>query len=261
MSTILKKFTTWQFIGFIMGCLGGSIAGQFRSILAGPVLESYGATPALFGIIFMIGPILGVVLPPFIGMWSDRINTPFGRRRPWLLFAAISGFIAYMLFPNLAIVTSWFHLPFGAALLLAAGCIWILDVGFNISNGPYRALIPDNMPPEQHTIANSWMSMASGLGMVIGAGIIPFAKWAFNYTITPPTAFAVGSIALIFGMLITCFTIKETGCCQEEFSAEADTKKKELDTSFVQSVKDFFSSKEVSNCVLWRVSRGRVWLL
>lgn len=52
--------------------------------------------------------------------------------------------------------------------------IWILDACVNIAQGPYRALVPDVVPPEQHSIANSYISLAIGLGSVVAAGTAPF---------------------------------------------------------------------------------------
>ncbi len=67
------------------------------------------------------------------------------------------------------------------SLLFAAIMIWAIDGSVNAAQGPYRAMIPDNIPQEQHSIANSFLSFAIGLGSVIAAGTAPFLKWAFNY--------------------------------------------------------------------------------
>ncbi len=45
--------------------------------------------PAAMGAIFMIGRIWDAVTDPVAGYLSDRTNTRFGRRRPWILAAAI----------------------------------------------------------------------------------------------------------------------------------------------------------------------------
>ena len=37
--------------------------------------------------------------------------------------------------------------------IVAAVMIWIIDACVNAAQGPYRALIPDNIVPEQHSIA------------------------------------------------------------------------------------------------------------
>ena len=48
-NSFLKKFNTMQFLNFALGFFGLQFAWQMRIILSGPVTESLGASPFLYG--------------------------------------------------------------------------------------------------------------------------------------------------------------------------------------------------------------------
>lgn len=246
----LKKFNTAKFISFAIGFFGLQFAWQMRIILSGPVTEELGASPFLFGLIWLAGPFTGMVVQPLIGVLSDKTTSVFGRRRPYLLGGALLSAIALWALPNSAPITDWlanlFHvqLPVWFALFFAAIMIWILDACVNIAQGPYRALVPDVVPQEQHSIANSYISLAIGLGSVIAAGTAPFLKWAFNYQMPIVSQFIMAALAFSLGMLWTCITIKERrhipkeNCSDEKFD-------------FIKALKDFFALSPEVGKICW----------
>lgn len=250
-NSILKKFTTAQFLNFALGFFGLQFAWQMRIILSGPVTEGLGASPFIYGLIWLAGPFTGMVVQPLVGALSDKTVSPLGRRRPYLLGGALLASLALWIFPNSANVAELLHkitglnLPPLTALLIAAIMIWIIDACVNVAQGPYRALIPDVVPEEQYSIANSYISLAIGLGSVVAAGTAPFLKWAFGYQMSIPAQFIMAALAFTLGMIWTCFTIKET-----KLNKTTDTKEniQAIEAkSFWQSLKDFFAlSPEVS---------------
>ena len=183
----LQMFKTHQFLNFCLGFFGLQFAWQMRIILSGPVTESLGASPFLFGLIWLAGPFTGMVVQPIVGVLSDKTNTKYGRRRPYLLGGALLASLALWGLPNsqniAGALANILHvdLPTLTALFIAAILIWVIDACINIAQGPYRALVPDIVPPQQHGIANSFFSFAIGLGSVVAAGTAPFMKLVFYY--------------------------------------------------------------------------------
>lgn len=244
----LKKFTTAQFLNFALGFFGLQFAWQMRIILSGPVTEGLGASPFIYGLIWLAGPFTGMVVQPLVGALSDKTISPLGRRRPYLLGGALLASIALWIFPNSASVAEFLHkitglnLPPLTALVIAGIMIWIIDACVNVAQGPYRALVPDVVPEEQHSLANSYISLAIGLGSVVAAGTAPFLKWAFNYQMSIPAQFIMAAVAFTLGMIWTCITIKETRTAKEQ-----DNDQPVESSNFLQSLKDFFAmSPEVS---------------
>ncbi len=247
---VLSKFTPAKFISFAIGFFGLQFAWQMRIILSGPVTEELGASPFIFGLIWLAGPFTGMVVQPLIGALSDKTKTPLGRRRPYLLGGALLSALALWAFPNSANITNWLssalHIDFApwAALLFAAIMIWVLDACVNIAQGPYRALVPDVVPQEQHSVANSYISLAIGLGSVVAAGTAPFLKWAFGYQMPINAQFIMAALAFALGMIWTCIAIKER-------KIEKTEDKEEDKFNFLQSLKDFFGLSPEVGKICW----------
>ena len=237
----LKRFTTVNFLNFALGFLGLQFAWQMRIILSAPVTEGLGASPFIYGLIWLAGPFTGMVVQPLVGVLSDNTKSRFGRRRPYLLGGALITALALWAFPNSAGISDFFgnilhiSMPAWGGLLVAAIMIWIIDACINIAQGPYRALVPDVVPQEQHAVANSYISLSIGLGSVIAAATAPVLKYVFNYQMSIPAQFIMAALAFSLAMIWTCITIKEKSSLKTENSVE-DTEKK----SFAQSLKEFF---------------------
>lgn len=249
----LKPFSTMQLLYFCLGFFGLQFAWQMRLALSGPVTEGLGADPLIYGLISLAGPFSGMVVQPIIGALSDRTTSRFGRRRPYLLGGAILASLALWAFPNSSAIAQFFGNSFGvvlapwAGLAVAAVMIWIIDACVNIAQGPYRALIPDVVPPKQHAIANSFLSFAIGLGSVVAAATPPVLSKFFHITMSIPAQFLMAAIAFTGAMLVTCIAIQE----KQHVIEKTDTEVKEKH-SLLDSLKDFLTTSPeiVKICIL-----------
>ena len=139
----LKPFSTGKFLNFALGFLGLQFAWQMRIILSAPVTEGLGASPFIYGLIWLAGPFTGMVVQPLIGAISDNTKSKFGRRRPYLFMGALIAALALWAFPNSADIAGFlghtfgFPIPVWLGLLIAAIMIWIIDACINIAQGPY----------------------------------------------------------------------------------------------------------------------------
>ena len=237
----LKRFTTCNFLNFALGFLGLQFAWQMRIILSAPVTEGLGASPFIYGLIWLAGPFTGMVVQPLVGVLSDNTKSRFGRRRPYLLGGALITALALWAFPNSAGISDFigkiahFDMPAWGGLLIAAIMIWVIDACINIAQGPYRALVPDVVPQEQHSVANSYISLSIGLGSVIAAATAPVLKYAFDIQMSIPAQFVMAALAFSLAMIWTCMTIKEKSSLKS--AEQADVTEKQ---SFLQSLKEFF---------------------
>ncbi len=246
---ILKPFSTVQLLNFCLGFFGLQFAWQMRIILSGPVTEGLGASPLIFGLIWLAGPVTGMLVQPIIGELSDKTHTIFGKRRPYLFAGAIFASLALWAFPNsaeiwekLAALCNIPEIAFGG-LIIAAIMIWIIDACVNAAQGPYRALVPDLVPQEQHALANSYLSFAIGLGSVVAAGTAPFLKYVCNYQMSINAQFVMAALAFSLAMLWTCITTKEHKYKKNEFVETSEEKTEKVKgPSFMQKVVEFFSS-------------------
>ncbi len=240
----LRKLNSGQLLNFCIGFFGLQFAWQMRIILSGPLTESLGASPLLYGLIWLAGPVTGIVVQPIIGALSDNTFTRFGRRIPYLFFGALFGAVGLVLLPKSEFLSGLFgqNHPTWLALFIAAIFIWVIDACVNAAQGPYRALVPDNIDKSQHAIANSFLSFAIGLGSVVAAGAAPALKYLFNYQMSIDAQFTMAGIAFILGMLWTCLTFREHMPSKEVMIEKKLEAKKTASKPFIENVKDFLNA-------------------
>lgn len=236
-----KKLSTVQLLNFCLGFFGLQFAWQMRFILTGPVTESLGANVLVLGIISLAGPVTGMVVQPLIGALSDNTQTRFGRRIPYLFMGALLGSIGLILMPHSGQIASLLgeNVPIWTGLLIAAIMIWLIDGSVNAAQGPYRALVPDNIPKEQHAIANSFLSFSIGLGSVVAAITAPVLKMLFNIEMSANAQFLMAGIAFFLTMFWTCITFRERKIPQKTEEKISD---EEIEQTFAEKMKSFFSA-------------------
>ncbi len=184
-----KRF--WELLTISIGFLGIQFAWAIQMGQMSPLLERLGSAPWLTSILWCAGPITGIVVQPIVGSWSDRTWTRLGRRRPFLLAGAILTALSLIAMPN------------SPNLIVAAALLWVLDASINISQGPYRSLVPDTVPKSQQALTYSLMSFTIGLGSVIAFFI--------SGTIgNMHSLFYLGAVAMLAAMAITIITTPET---------------------------------------------------
>lgn len=185
-----KKKSFLQLFNISVGFLGIQFAWAIQMGQMSPILEKLGSNPQLLGLISCAGPVTGVLVQPIVGALSDRCGLPLGRRRPFLLLGAVMTAIALVLMPS------------SNTLLMAAVLLWILDASINITQGPYRAIVPDVVHKTQQATAYSLMSLTIGLGSV-AAFLIAFAIPSLH------NLFYLGATAMLVAMFWTVFTTPE----------------------------------------------------
>ncbi len=191
-----------------IGFLGIQFAWALQMGQMSPLLERLGSEPWLTSMIWAAGPVTGVLVQPIVGTLSDGHRSAFGRRRPFLILGAILTAISLILMPNSAWLGEWLAnvspvaLTFPVGLLVAATLLWVLDASINITQGPYRAMVPDVVGQEQQTTAYALMSLTIGLGAVA-------AFFIASQITDVHLLFYLGALAMLFAMGWTVFTCPE----------------------------------------------------
>ncbi|MCS6848655.1 MAG: MFS transporter [Anaerolineae bacterium] len=152
--------------------------------------------PAAAGVILLITKIWDAVNDPLVGLLSDRINTRWGRRRPWFLFGAIPfGLAFFLLFQTPQLGDAG---KFAYYLVVSL----LLDTMFTVVNVPYTALTPElSRDYDERTSLNSYrfaFSIAAGL---IAAVVHPIIVDAVAANADVQTGYAVS--ALIWAVVCT----------------------------------------------------------
>jgi solute carrier family 45 protein 1/2/4 len=72
-----------------IGFFGVSVFWSVETSYASPYLLSLGLSKSSMSLVFLAGPLSGLVMQPLIGVLADNNTSRFGRRRPYLLLGTV----------------------------------------------------------------------------------------------------------------------------------------------------------------------------
>ena len=180
---------------------------------ASRILSSFGADVHELSWFWIVAPLMGLIVQPIIGHYSDNTWSKFGRRKPYFLLGALLASFGLILMPQAGAFTA--IMP---ALWMGAGFLMIMDASFNIAMEPMRAFVADMLPSDQRTLGYSIQTVIIGLGAVVGSWLPYILSNWFGVSSTATEgevpfhlilSFIIGAIAIIITVLITIFTTKE----------------------------------------------------
>lgn len=171
--------------------MGVGMHDIFFNSLAAFYLASYGLPNIVQGFLANERSLIGSPLQPVVGAISDRLRTPWGRRRPLLLLAVpvVLGFVILMSRPPVEFVIAIF--------LLAPICIGLAVTA-------YEVLLADCVKARQRGTVNGFSRM---LGFV--TSIILMIAAASLWATQPAIVFVIVAIGLGLGFAVTGLTISE----------------------------------------------------
>jgi len=212
------RLSFWQIWNMSFGFLGIQFGWGLQLANMSGIYTYLGAKPDEIPILWLAGPVTGLLVQPVIGSMSDRTWNRLGRRRPYFLVGAILASIALFFMPNSP--TVW----------MAAGMLWILDASINVSMEPFRAFVADKLNTDQRTVGFVMQSFFIGVGQTM-ANVLPYIFNSYGaddaYTrqaeaakaagttsphLIPPSvvySFKIGAVAFLLAVLWTVFTSKE----------------------------------------------------
>lgn len=222
------------------GFLGIQMGFALQNANASRILQTFGADIHQLSWFWIIAPLMGLIVQPIVGHYSDRTWTKLGRRRPYFLIGALLASIGLVLMPqaNLFITI----LP---PLWIGAGMLMIMDASFNVAMEPFRALVGDNLGDHQKTLGFSIQTVLIGFGAVIGSWLpYALANWFGLTAVTSSgipqnliASFIIGAIVLIASVLVTVFTTKEyTPEELTSFASDNDVEEKTNEVFGLQSI-------------------------
>jgi maltose/moltooligosaccharide transporter len=158
------RLTFWQIWNMSFGFLGIQFGFALQNANASRILQTFGADVHHLSWFWLVAPITGMIVQPIVGYLSDRTWNRFGRRRPYFLIGALLTSTALILMPNAPHLAS-----FIAPMFIGGGLLMIMDASINISMEPFRALVADKLPEDQHTLGFSMQTLLIGIGAVVGS--------------------------------------------------------------------------------------------
>ena len=214
-----SKLTFWEMWNLSFGFFGVQIAYALQSANISRIFATLGADPHQLSFFWILPPLMGMIVQPLIGKWSDRTWCRMGRRKPYLLIGALISVLVMIFLPNAG------SLSFSSRLILGLnGAMWFglfslifLDTSINVAMQPFKMMVGDMVGEEQKAQAYSIQSLLCNAGSLVGYLFPIFFTWIGIANIAPkgqvpPSviwSFWCGAAILILCVLYTLLKVKE----------------------------------------------------
>ncbi len=178
----------WVGLAVLWGALLTVVEPQLVQELVPPEVK----TTAL-ALLFGAQAIVAIVVQPIAGAASDRLVTPWGRRRPLL----VAGVVAQ--------VVLLIALTFAGSFLGVLLVLILVEIASNTAQGSYQGLLPDCVPVEGRGLASGLLGGGLLAGQIVGVAVAGAALVVGDTDLA--IAFAAAAVAL--GTLVTVHGVPE----------------------------------------------------
>lgn len=195
-----------RIVSMNIGFLGLQFSFGLQQSNMAPIYSYLGANEATMPLLWLAGPMTGLLIQPLIGALSDRTLSRLGRRTPYFLVGAIVCSLAL------------FELPHARALWVAASLLWLLDAGNNVTQEPYRAYVSDRLSPEQRPLSFLTQSAFTGLSQTLSYLAPSLLVWAGlnadqldvnGIPVVTRIAFVIGAVLSLSTILWSVLSVPE----------------------------------------------------
>lgn len=229
------RLSLTQILNMNVGFFGIQYSFGLQQSNMSPIYNYLGADEATLPLLWLAGPMTGLIVQPIIGSLSDRTTSKYGRRTPYFLIGAILCSLSLL------------AMPYSSALWMAASLLWILDAANTVTMEPYRAFVSDKLREEQQGAGFLMQSAMTGLGQTLSYLTPSLLFWfGFNKDLVGSNnipqitlvAFLIGAVFSITSILWTLKTTKEIPLPEAEL-ARMRAKSKSASAIFAEIVEAF----------------------
>ncbi len=210
------------------GFFGVQIAYALQSANISRIFATLGADPHNLSYFWILPPLMGMIVQPLVGYFSDKTWLGrWGRRIPYLLIGALAAIIVMILLPNAGSL----GLTIAGAMIFGLIALMFLDTSINMAMQPFKMMVGDMVNEKQKAKAYSIQSFLCNAGSLVGY-VFPFLFTAIGIANVAPEgvvpdsvkwSFYAGAAILILCVLYTISNVKEyTPQEMAEFNAAAN---------------------------------------
>ena len=246
-----RNLSFTQLFNLSFGFFGVQIAYALQSANISRIFATLGADPHTLSFFWILPPLMGMIVQPLVGKYSDKTWTRLGRRKPYLLVGALIAVAVMLLLPNAGDFTfaQSAFLGLNAAMWFGLFSLMFLDTSINIAMQPFKMMVGDMVNEEQKGTAYAIQSALCNAGSVVGYLFPIFFTWIGIANTAPEGvipdsvkwSFYAGAAILILCSLYTFATVKELDPVEyAEFHGFDPYKdeKKEPEKGFIQLLKE-----------------------
>jgi solute carrier family 45 protein 1/2/4 len=232
-----KLLSTWNLVTLSISMAGAQIAWTVELGYGTPFLLSLGLSEQLTSLVWLAGPISGLIAQPLIGAISDSSRSKY-RRRFWIALSTLVLVVSTLILAYCQSIAAFFVDIFAVweedwseerkkavantSIGFAVVSFYLLDFALNALQASLRNLLLDVTPSSQINAGNAWHGRMTHAGNIIGYG------FGFLPLATLPIIRLLGTNQFrnfcIICIVILVITVTITCVCHEEVPPVSDKK-------------------------------------
>ncbi len=196
---------------------------MYDSVIPLILTKTFQLNETFSGMIMAADNVLALFLLPFFGAISDRTNTKFGKRMPYI----VGGTAVAVILINLlsGIDNSYYAAPSTGKLVLFIVLLGLLLIAMGTYRSPAVALMPDITPKPLRSKANAIINLMGAVGSMLAlaaaALMYPNSKVQGLPHVNYQPLFIVVSVVMAVSIVILLITVNEPKYAKENRDLEA----------------------------------------
>ena len=196
-----------------LGFFGVQIAYALQSANISRIFATLGADPHNLSYFWILPPLMGIIVQPLVGTFSDKTWCRFGRRIPYLFVGALVAVLVMCMLPNAGSL----GMTVSTAMVFGLVSLMFLDTSINMAMQPFKMLVGDMVNEKQKGLAYSIQSFLCNAGSLVGY-VFPFLFTFLGISNIAPKgvipdsviySFYIGAAILILCVIYTAVKVKE----------------------------------------------------
>ncbi|KAJ6162424.1 hypothetical protein N7485_010654 [Penicillium canescens] len=182
-----------------------------------PYLLQLGLTKSKTSLVWIAGPLSGLIIQPLIGVIADRSRSKWGRRRPFMVFGSfVVAFCLFVLGWTAEIVGLFVKDPEKAkngTIALAIISIYAVDFSINVVQACCRSLIVDTLPIPLQQTGSAWAGRMCAIGQLFAYVVGSIDTVSIFGSLLGDTQFkqmtVIAALSLVGAVAVTSYSVKE----------------------------------------------------
>ena len=203
------------------------VAYSVETNYAIPALLDTGLEEKYASIMWVFGPLLGIIFQGYLGSASDNCKCSWGKRRPFIFALGVCLAISMALFAYRRVLFGGNHEEGGVTLFVFTAVSFVaMDFSMDQFESPVRMYLLDSVTIETSNRANDIYLAMLALGSLFGS-MISAIDWdstqhsAMHVEYQVQVVFTITLILFIVGVTITMFSVKEGSFRQQSLTLDS----------------------------------------
>lgn len=198
-----------QYILVTIAILGLQFVWSIEQTYVSLYLLELGLSKSMLSLVWIAGPICGLIVQPVVGVYSDFSTNHYGRRRPFMIWGSLVTALGLFVFGWSRDIAEKLQIKHLSGLLIAILAVLVIDVAVNACQACCRALIVDMFSERKQKKANAWAGRMASVGHLISYFLSSLNLTVLGFETQLKAASCIYSLVLLITVAISAVSVKE----------------------------------------------------